>query len=178
VAHHLAFFAATLQFLLATTFLVVSVVAYRDGANAQRAAEAEVVKQGFPASILAQHSVTFEESGTELLLPLAIALILAALAALNLSGSEVGRVMSLILQPILLVGGGIVTARQVFAVSYLQSAFKKSIDTRIRDVNAKALVGAAMAAFPNWLGYLIATRFVLATAGSLLVIVLLVSGAR
>jgi hypothetical protein len=42
---------------------------------------------------------------------------LAALAVLNLAGNEVGRILSWILQPILLIGGGLVTFRQAFVRS-------------------------------------------------------------
>jgi hypothetical protein len=100
VAQDVVFLASMLQFLLAATFLIIAFVAYRCGANAQRAAEAEVVKQGFPARILAQHSVRFEESGVEAVLPVAIGLCLATLASLNLAGSELGRILSWIFQSI------------------------------------------------------------------------------
>jgi hypothetical protein len=162
-----------LQFLLAATFLIIAVVAYFYGANAQRAAETEVVNQGFPAGILARHGVRFEESGVEILLPVAIALCLAALASLNLAGSEVGRILSWIFQSILVVAGGLIMSRQVFPVRFLESAFKKSGDATLQGIDVRAFVDAARGAFPAWLRYLLAARLVLATVGSLLVIILL-----
>jgi hypothetical protein len=165
--------ASMLQFLLAATFLIVPVVAYRHGASAQRAAEAEVTRQGAPAGILARHKVRFEESAAETVLPFAIALCLATLASLNLAGSEAGRILSWIVQPILLVAGGVVTAGQVFPVRYIESAFRKSGDATLQRIDVRAFVDAARSAFPAWLRYVIAARFVLVTVGSLLVIVLL-----
>jgi hypothetical protein len=162
-----------LQFLLAATFLIIPVVAHVYGTNAQRAAEAEVVKQSFPAGTLARHKVKFEESAIDMLFPFAIALCLATLASLNLAGLGVGRNLTWIAQPILLVGGGITTAGQVFPVQYIEWAFKKAGDATLRDVNVKAFVDAAQAAFPAWLRPLVVARFVLVTVGSLLVIVLL-----
>ena len=40
--------------LLAVPFLIMPAIAYRYGATVQAAAEAEVARQGFPASILAK----------------------------------------------------------------------------------------------------------------------------
>jgi hypothetical protein len=111
--------------------------------------------------------------GIELLLPVGIAVCLATLASLNLAGNEVGRITSWVLQPIMLIVGGLVTAGQVFAVRYVTSAFMASDDPTVRGIDVKAFVDAAPDAFPAWLRYLVAARFVLATAGSLLIIVLL-----
>lgn len=166
-------FASLLQLLLAATFLILPAVAYRHGTAAQQAAEAQVAKQGVPGSILAQHRVRFAESAAEILFPVAIALCLATLASLNLAGSQAGRIGTWILQPILLIGGGVITASQVFVVRFIQSAFSKSDDTRLRDLNVNAFVEAAAAAFPAWLRPLQAARLVLVTAGSLLVVILL-----
>jgi hypothetical protein len=165
--------ASLLQLLLAVTFLIMPAIAYRYGARAQAAAEAEVARQGFPAGILAKNKVKFTERGIEAALPAAIALLLVALASLNLAGIEAGRIMSWIFQPVILVVGGLVTAAQVFDVRYLTSAFRKSGDQTLRSINVKAFVDAAVRAFPAGFRSLVATRFVLTTAGSVLVIVLL-----
>src|SRR5215813_6903037 len=122
--------AASLQFLIATLFLVIGTVVLRRGAHAQRAAEAAVARQGFQPGVLVQHQVRFDESGSEAVLPFAIAVGLAALALLNLSGYELGRVLSWILQPILLVVGGLVTTGQLFA--------RRSIFDRIPTVGRRA----------------------------------------
>ncbi len=132
-----------------------------------------MTKQGFPASVLTQHGVNIRERGVDTLLPVAIALCLATLASLNLAGSQVGRVLSWILQPIVLIAGGMVTGAQVFATRYVQSAFKKSDDHMVQGLDVRAFMDAATDAFPPGFRYLIVTRFVLATAGSLLVITLL-----
>jgi hypothetical protein len=103
--------AAALQGLLAVTFLVMPILVYRHGGDAQAAAEAEVARQGFPPDVLARNKVHFDEGAVGLVLPVAIALGLGALAVLNLDGNETGRILSWIFQPILLVAGGLVTFR-------------------------------------------------------------------
>jgi len=165
--------ASVLQLLLAATFVIMPTAACRYGTSAQVAAEADVARQGFPAGILAQHKVSFAERGIDTVLPLAIAVFLAALAWLNLAGTGAGQTLSWIFQPLVLFGGGIVTAGQVFAVRYLESAFRKSGDAALQRIDVKAFVDAALDVFPRWFRYLVVARFVLTTAGSALVIILL-----
>lgn len=166
-------FASLLQSVLAASFLIMATAAHVYGGAAQRAAEAEVAREGFPACVLRQLGINFEERGVELVLPIAIALCLLALASLNLAGDAVGRTLSWIVQPIVLVGAGIVTARQVFTVRFLESAFKRSGDAALERLNVRTFVDAALGAFPRGFYYLVVTRFVLSTLGSGLVIVLL-----
>jgi hypothetical protein len=165
--------AAVLQLLLAATFLIMPTLAYRYGADAQAAAEAEVARQGFPSEVLARNNVNFGEGAAGLALAVAIALGLVALAALNLAGNPAGRIGSWILQPLLLVAGGLVESRQVFAARFLASTFKNSGDATLAAINVKAFVDAAAGAYPAWFPYVVNARFVLTTLGSLLVIILL-----
>lgn len=165
--------AATLQLLLAATFLIAPAVAHQYGEQAQRAAEEAVARQGIPTDVLGRHRVKFTESLGEALFPVSIAVCLVALASLNLSGSDVGRILSWVGHAILLVGGGVITFGQVFPARFIESAFRKSEDETARGVDVTALVDTAQRAFPHWLPALVRLRFALTTAGSLLVIVLL-----
>jgi len=169
-------FAATLQLLLAVTFLIAPAVAHLYGAEAQAGAEAEIERQGFPARVLAENRVTFT-SGAVVgrALPVAIALVLAALAVLNLRGSRIGRIATFVFQPLVLLAGGTVLAGQVFAVQFVESTFAKSGDVTLERIDVRSVMSAAMEAFPAWLPINVWTRFVLATLGSLLVLVLLAS---
>jgi hypothetical protein len=165
--------AAGLQVLVAATFLIMPTLSYRYGAEAQAAAEAEVAKQRFPSDVLARNNVHFNEGVVGLVLPIVIALGLLALASLNLAGNGVGRILSWIFQPIFLVAGGLITFRQVFAVQFLESAFKNADDPTLGGINVKAFVDAAVDAFPAWFLFVVKARFVLTTLGSLVVIILL-----
>lgn len=166
--------AATLQLLLAATFLIAPAVAHRYGGQAQRAAEDSVAGQGIPTDVLVRHRVKFTESLVEALFPVSIAVCLVVLALLNLAGNDIGRILSWVVHAILLVGGGMITFGQVFPARLIESAFRKSDDETARGVDVTALVDAAQQAFPRWLPALVRLRFALTTAGSLLVIVLLV----
>lgn len=165
--------ASTLQFLLAATFVVIPIIARRHGDRAQVAAQREVARQGLPVAVLDEHHVRFAETSREMLFPLAIAALLTALAALDLAGLEAGRTLTWIMQPVVLIGGGFVTAAQVFATRYTQAVFQKSPDPRARTLDAHAMIDAAAAEFPAVLRPLQILRFALATLGSALVIAFL-----
>jgi hypothetical protein len=105
--------------------------------------------------------------------PGAIALCLVVLAVLNLRGNEIGRIGSWILQPILLVAGGLVTYRQAFATRFLESKFKKTGDPTLARIDVKAFVDAALRAYPTWFLPVVRARFVLVTIGSVVIHILL-----
>lgn len=163
--------AATLQLLLAASFVVIAVVARRYGARAQAAAEAETVRQGQPATVLAAHRIRFAETTAEMLFPLAIGIVIALLAAINLAGIEAGRIVSWVLAPVLVVAGGFVTASQVFAGRFTAAALRKSTD-----LDGYAIVDAAGRAYPAILRPLVVVRFALTTVGTLAVVILLIVG--
>jgi hypothetical protein len=167
---------AGLQYTTAATFLVIGLAAYRHGTAGQQAAEAEVIRQGFQPEILARYKVRVEESPTELIFPLGIALFLAVLATLNLTAPEVGRMVTWIAQPILLVAGGYITAAQVLVIRLVSAGLRKSRDPEAQAIDAKRVMDAASAAFPVWLRPLIVIRFVLVTLGSALILLLLATG--
>lgn len=165
-----------LQLLLAGTFLVMPFAAYRYGTAAQRAADADAVRQGLPAGTLATQGIRMEESKAEMMLPLGIALAMMALAALNLAGVGAGRTLTWILQPLMLLAGGFVTASQVFVVRFVDAALRKSSVPALRGLDVKSFISAAQAEFPAWVRPVIIARFVLVTAGSALIIALLAFG--
>jgi hypothetical protein len=170
---HSVVLAATLQLLAVVPFLIGSAVVLVYGAGAQAAAEAEVVRQGLPAAILADHGISFGSNTAEIPLPITIALILTTLALLNLAGNRVGRILSWIFQPILFVAGCVIIPSQVFTAQFLESAFKNSGDPMLARIDVQALVDAAMHVLPGWLLYVNVAKLALTTLGSLLVVVLL-----
>jgi hypothetical protein len=165
--------AATLQLLLAAAFVLSVTVDLMFGADADAAAQAEVVRQGFPAGILAGNNVTFDSSAIETALPVAIILIVTTLAVLNLAGNRAGRILSWICQPLIIFGGVTLIVGQVFVTQMIEKAFQDSGDPALKSVNVQAFVDAAGHVFPAWLSAVIYAKFVLATLGSLLVIILL-----
>ena len=86
------------------------VAVYLHGRAAQRAAEAEVVRQGAPAGVLAEYRIRLDEKAGGFVLALAIAVCLTALAGLNLARNPNGQIMSWIAEPLVLVAVGFVCA--------------------------------------------------------------------
>jgi hypothetical protein len=166
-------FAVGLQLLTVVPFLLSIIVVWRYGADAQAAAEAELTRQSLPASVLADHGVSFGSNTAEIPIPAAIILVLVVLALLNLAGIRVGRILSWIFHPILLVAGIVIIPGQVFTASLLESSFRTSGDAVLQRIDVPALVGAAQRAMPGWLPYVDGAKLVLTTLGSVLVIVLL-----
>ncbi|MFF3444248.1 hypothetical protein [Streptosporangium sp. NPDC002721] len=157
----------TLQLLLALTYLLVPLAGHRYGSAAQQAADTEIQRQGRDRAVLVKNGLDFTAGTASVAVSMAIALGLAALAVLNLNGQPL---LTWILQPILLIAGGFITTAQVFVVRYVEAALRKSGTT---DIDAKALMRAAEAAFPRWFRPLVLARFLLTTAGSLVILLVL-----
>ncbi|NEW45641.1 hypothetical protein [Nocardia cyriacigeorgica] len=165
--------AGLLQLALAGMF-VVMLAAYRTaGPRAQRAAEAETARQDADPEVLGEHGVRLEEGRWGFVAGYAIAAVLTVLAALNLAGSEIGRISTWVVQPLVLLGVGYVTTIQVFAIPMIASAFAKLDDPRARSLDVRAVLRAAVAALPSWYRPATVLRWLLATVGSLVVIVAL-----
>ena len=162
-----------LQLGLAGSF-VVMLGSYRSaGPRAQRAMDAEVVRRGVAPEVLAEHGVRLEEGRGAFIAGYAIAAVLIVLSVLNLSGLGIGRVLSWVAEPLVLLGVGFVTTMQVFAMRMTVSAFAKLDDPRVRGLEIGAVLQAGVDTLPLWYRPAIVARWLPATAGSLAVIVLL-----
>ena len=165
--------AAILQLLLAATFVALPMAVAFRGRAAQRAAEAEVAHQRGPAETLARHHISFAEKAWEFGLAIGIAAALTSLAGLNLAGIDTGRILSWIIEPVILLAVGFVCASQVFAARNTRAAFARADDPAVRALDAGAVLRAALSALPRWVRPVVVVRFGLVALGSPLVIVLL-----
>jgi hypothetical protein len=166
-------FAAVLQLLIALAFLSIPFIGFVHGADIQAAAEAEMVRQGFSASVLAEHGLAFDESGFATLMPVAVAVIMAGLALLNLTGRRIGRTLSWVFQPLVLLGNVAIVLSNMSAVQAVESLFQSSGDASLRNIDVQALLDAANSAYPGWVTSLVDARSIVVTLGSVLVMVLL-----
>ncbi len=164
--------AVVLQLLLAVAMVVSGVLNFVYGADAQQAYEDELAAQGAGDSQLAVDSGGFEGT-SNLVFPIVVAALMVVLALLNAVGNRVGRILSWVFQPLVLVCGGIVLAGSLFAVPLMQWGFDNAGDERLEGLDASALVEAAYGAFPAWSFVVDWAVALLATLGSLLVIILL-----
>ncbi|WP_433520639.1 hypothetical protein ACQPZ2_24785 [Nocardia pseudovaccinii] len=73
----------------------------------------------------------------------------------------------------MLLGVGFITTMQVFAMRMTVSTFAELDDPRVRELDIGAVLQAGVDTLPSWYRPAIVARWLLATAGSLAVIVLL-----
>jgi hypothetical protein len=161
--------ASSIQVLLAFTFLIAALGSRSYGDKAQKAAEANVAKQGFEPSILLVRGFKIGEAKVNMILALTLALMFGFLGVLNLFAIPLGRTLSLIVHSIFFFIGGYTTAQQVFTAWFTERAFMASGDKQLQAINVKELITAAESQFPKWLRFVIIARFILITLGSMLV---------
>lgn len=164
---------AAVQVLTAVPFVLGAVVVAGYGARAQRAAEADVVRQGAAAGVLARNGVSFGANAWDVVLAAGIAAALLTLAALNLAGWPVSRVLSYVIHPALLVAGLLIVPQQVFTSWFLRRSFLHATDPDLHRLDAGALVAATGHVFPGWLLPVDVAKLVLTTLGSVIVILVL-----
>ena len=76
-------------------------------------------------------------------MPVTIAIVLAAIGVLNLAGVNIGRTLTWVLQPLVLVAGGLVTGLQVFAANYIRRSFNKATDPSLCEIDVASFMDAA-----------------------------------
>ncbi|WP_144128331.1 hypothetical protein [Catellatospora sichuanensis] len=165
--------AAAIHPMIALAFLTVPMLGLGYGGDVQAAAEAEVARQGLPASLLADNNISFRESGIAIAVPVIIALAFVALGWWTLSGRRAARIAALIVMPLIILANVAILLSNAGAVAALQALFAASSDENLRRLDAQALFDATTAAYPDWLPWLTGVRNVVVFGGSVLVIVLL-----
>ncbi|MFI7698392.1 hypothetical protein [Nonomuraea sp. NPDC049480] len=168
-------FAAALQLLIALAFVSIPLVRHRYGRGAQAAAEAELERQGVPATVLRDNKINFDASGHETYAPVSIALVLTALAVLNVSGNDWGQTLSWVFQPLVLAGNLLILYSQLTAVKSVQAAFARKGDPMLQRIDVPAMIRAAGTGFPHWvMPGLQNVRHAVVMGGSILVLAALV----
>ncbi|WP_378736503.1 hypothetical protein [Nocardia brasiliensis] len=169
--------AAFAQLLIALAFVSIPMVRHRYGAAAKAAAEAELSRQGVRTTVLAENNMRFDAGGHETAVPVAVALVMTVLAALNLAGNQWGATLSWAFQSIVLLGNVVILYTNVTAAKSVQAAFQRKNDPELHRVDAHALLAAAEGAFPRWvMPYLQNARHAVVFGGSLLVLIALLAG--
>ena len=170
-------FAAALQLLIALAFLSIPLVRHRYGGRAKAAAEGELQRQGVPVTVLAENKLSFDASGHETIVPATVALVMTALAVLNLAGNHWGQVLTWVFQPIVLVGNFLILYSQLTAAKSVRTAFERKGDPMLLRIDVRAMLKAAESAFPTWvMPGLQNVRHTLVIAGSVLILAALIIG--
>ena len=166
--------AAILQLLIALAFVSIPLVRARYGVRALAATESELDRQGVPRAVLAENKIHFDADGHETVVPVGVALVMAILAVLNLSGNSWGESLSWILQPIVLAGNLLILYSNLTAEKSVRAHFAKTGDITLQRIDVKAMLTAAEKAFPSWvLPGLQNVRHAVVMAGSIAVLALI-----
>ena len=162
--------AAVLQVLLAVFVIAQSGITLLYSSDSAHAAEAELEAQGFTGSDLPQ-GTSFEGNPLSVGIPGLIALFLIVLALLNAAGKRPARLITWILQPIVLICGGFTAVSAFFLATFLEAGVEAENGPDGLDV--QAVVDAANGVYPAWTDIITYGVAVLVTLGSIAVIVLL-----
>lgn len=162
--------AVWLQILLAVFLIAQSIAGILYGADAQTAAEEELAAQGHAMSDLPQ-GTTFESTGATAYAPIAVAVLIIVLALLNGAGKRPARIITWVVQPIVLVCGGFIAVSQLFLTQFLEMGI--DAEGGVEGLDVQALVDAIAGAYPAWTDIASYGALALATVGSIAVIILL-----
>ncbi|GAA2320061.1 hypothetical protein GCM10009853_092710 [Glycomyces scopariae] len=161
--------AVWIQILLALFLVAQAVVGFLYGADAQDAAEAELEAQGFSTSDLPD-GFTFEGGGVNAIVMIAFAVLLVVFALLNAAGNRVGRILTWIVQPLVLICSGVLAFGIIAGAASLDAGLEAS---GTEGIDAQALMDAAYGAYPSWTPVVDYGVVALGVLGSLLVVILL-----
>ncbi|HEX2145710.1 MAG TPA: hypothetical protein VHG10_14510 [Glycomyces sp.] len=163
-------FAVWLQILLAVFLIAQAVLGLLYGADAEAAVEAELESQGYAMSDLPE-GTTFETGGALAFAPIVVALLLIVLALLNGTGNRAARVITWVVQPLVLICGGFIAVSQLLLATFIEAGIESGGGPE--GLDAGALVDALYGAYPAWTVIVDYGVLALATIGSILVIILL-----
>ncbi|NUQ90314.1 MAG: hypothetical protein HOQ43_17865 [Glycomyces artemisiae] len=164
--------AVWLQILLALFLLAQTALSFVYGPDAADAAEDALEAQGVAMSDLPQ-GTSFESGPGALVFNIVLAAILVVLALLNGAGKRPARVLTWVLQPIILVCTLAGMLSTLFLSQFLSYAFENSGDETLEALDVDAIVDAVTGAYPSWTAVVSYGALALGILGSLLVIVLL-----
>lgn len=162
--------AVWIQILLAVFLIAQSVAGLLYGADAQAAAEDELAAQGHSTSDLPE-GTTFESTGVAAYAPIAVAVLIIVLALLNGAGNRPSRVVTWVVQPLVLVCGGFLTVSQLFAAQFMEAGIEAAGGAE--DLDVQALMDAVNGAYPAWTAVASYGVLALGTLGAIAVIILL-----
>jgi hypothetical protein len=162
-----------IQILLALAIVASAVSSALYGADAQSAAEEELAAQGVDLSEVPEGTFAFEQGTGTLVFNIVVALGLIVLAVLNGAGKRPARIITWVVQPLVLICGAVMFTGQLFGEQLMQYAVDNSGSSGLEDVDVAAVVQAAYEAYPAWTQVVSYIVLALTTVGSLAVIILL-----
>ncbi|WP_410817121.1 hypothetical protein [Micromonospora sp. 050-3] len=142
--------AAVMQLLVAAAFVSIPLVRHRFGPVAKAAAEAELRRQNIRPEVLAENKLRFDASGHETAAPVAVAVVMTAVAALNLAGAHPAQLLTWIFSSFVVLMNAVIVYSNLTAVQSVEAAFRRKGDSELARVQVAPFLQAAEKAFPGW----------------------------
>ncbi|MEU6882033.1 hypothetical protein [Streptomyces sp. NPDC046712] len=163
--------AALMQLLIALAFVSIPLVRHRFGPAATSAAENELSRQGIRPGVLAENNLRFDAGGHETWAPVTVAVVMAAVAGLNLAGHGWGQMATWIFQSLVFLMNVLILHSNLTATTSVQAAFRRKGDPELARVDVPAFLTAAENAFPGWVRIQQNIRHLIVFGGSALALV-------
>ncbi|WP_433261062.1 hypothetical protein ACQPWR_19045 [Micromonospora vinacea] len=142
--------AAVMQLLVAAAFVSIPVVRHRFGPAAKAAAEAELRRQAVRPEVLQENNLRFDASGHETAAPVTVAVVMTAVAALNLAGAGPAQLLTWIFSSLVVLMNVVIVYSNRTAVKSVEAAFHRKGDPELARVQVAPFLRAAENAFPGW----------------------------
>ncbi|MFH8978604.1 hypothetical protein [Streptomyces sp. NPDC017890] len=142
--------AAVMQLLVAAAFVSIPVVRHRFGPAAKAAAVAELRRQNVRPEVLEENNLRFDAGGHETAVPVAVAAVMTATAAVNFAGAAPAQPLTWIFSSLVLLMNAVIVYSNLTAVRSVEAAFRRKEDPELARVDVGPFLQAAQDAFPHW----------------------------
>lgn len=158
--------AAAMQLLVAAAFVSIPLVRHRFGPAAKAAAVAELRRQNVRPQVLEENKIRFDAGGHETAAPVAVAVVMIAVAAVNLAGAEPARPLTWIFSSLVILANVAIVHSNRTATASVTAAFRRKGDPELARIEVAPLLQAAEHAFPRWVRVQTLLRNTVVFAGS------------
>ncbi|MGC4866209.1 hypothetical protein ACLQ3B_12355 [Micromonospora sp. DT53] len=142
--------AAVMQLLVAVAFVSIPMIRHRFGPAAKAAAEAELRRQAVRPEVLQENNLRLDASGHETAAPVTVAVVMTAVAALNLAGAGPAQLLTWIFSSLVVLMNVVIVYSNRTAVKSVEAAFQRKGDPELARVEVASFLRAAENAFPGW----------------------------
>jgi hypothetical protein len=142
--------AAVMQLLVAAAFVSIPLVRHRFGSVAKLAAETELRRQNVRPEVLVENKLRFDAGGHETAAPVTVAVVMTAIAALNIAGAGLAQPLTWIFSSLVVLMNAVIVYSNLTAVKSVEAAFRRKGDPELARVQVAPFLRAAEDAFPRW----------------------------
>lgn len=163
--------AATTQLLVGVAFVSIPVVRHRFGPAAKAAAVAELRRQNVRPEVLEENKIRFDAGGHETAAPVAVAVVMTVVAALNFAGAGLAGPLTWVFSSLVVLMNLVIVYSNLTAAKSVAAAFRRKGDPELARVQVVPFLEAAENAFPGWVRAQTYLRNTVVFAGSAIALI-------